>query len=113
MKSVLVFIFLINIANIHGRLSSSDSSFYCDSVLNEEYFTKNAKEREECKFRRYNQRDVAQCLDQMATRRSDVILNSNGIKNHFVFVGDSRVRQQFYSFCRVIILFVFYRIFIS
>ena len=106
MKFVCILIFLIRTACSY-RSASSDSSLYCDSLLNKEYSAKSdgAKEDDECRLRRYKQRDVAQCLDRMAIHRSDLISKTNGISNHFVFLGDSRVRQQFYSFCRVNIFF--------
>lgn len=87
MKCVLMFLFLIQKA-CSQRPPSSNSSLYCDSALNKE------------------QRDVTRCLDQIAIHNSDVISNRNGINNHFVFLGDSRIRQQFYGFCRVIVLLI-------
>ena len=104
MKPVLIFIFLIHKACGY-RSPNSDSSFYCDSVLNKEYTAKSVETKEEyaCWLRRYKQRDVAQCLDRMSNHRSEKYTNpSKDINNHFIFVGDSRVRQQFYSFRRVI-----------
>ena len=101
MKSVFILLLLVHKSHSY-RSPNIDPSYYCDSVLNREHFTKSTDQKEDaCRFRRYSQRDVAQCLDQMAAHRSDAASNSNHINNHFIFIGDSRVRQQFYSFCRV------------
>ena len=104
MKFGLFFIVLILTFNSDSVSSMSNPSFYCDSALNEENFVKNIGKEDECRYRRYKQRDFAECLDILAVNRSDIASgNSNGIVNHFAFFGDSRIRLQFYSFCRVII----------
>jgi hypothetical protein len=65
------------------------STKFCDLVLQQNVQGMDSA----CRFRKYFTEDVVYCLNQM---------NSFSKKRlHFVFVGDSRIRQQFYSFLEV------------
>merc|ERR1711911_341779 len=46
-----------------------------------------------CRWRRYDSAGVVDCWAVMA--------RAGGLPLHFLFVGDSRMRQQFFSFLRV------------
>jgi hypothetical protein len=46
-----------------------------------------------CRLIRYGPEKLTQCVDNMTVARRG--------KLHFVFIGDSRIRQQFYSFLEV------------
>ena len=47
-------------------------------------------------LRHFAARDVARCLDDLLNR----ISNRSWL--HFAFIGDSRIRKQFYNFLKVI-----------
>jgi hypothetical protein len=49
----------------------------------------------EPRLRKFNAESVTECFDQLTTSQS----SSRPL--HFVFIGDSRMRQQFYSFLEV------------
>ena len=51
----------------------------------------------ECELKKYEKSDAAQCWNFMSQAMS-----SRGRKSHFYFIGDSRIRQQFQSFSKVI-----------
>ena len=53
-----------------------------------------------CGLRYFKARDVASCLDNLLQR----ISSRSWL--HFAFIGDSRIRQQFYNFLKVIDLHV-------
>ena len=47
-----------------------------------------------CQLRRLTSRDVVSCVDNLHA-------NSSRPWIHFTFIGDSRIRQQFYDFLKV------------
>ena len=47
-----------------------------------------------CRLRQFSSRDVVSCLENLLT-------NSSRPWIHFAFIGDSRIRQQFYNFLKV------------
>ncbi len=51
-----------------------------------------------CRLYPYTARDVVNCIDSIHSSR-----NSSDPLLHFVFIGDSRARQQFYNFLKVYI----------
>jgi hypothetical protein len=65
------------------------STMFCDSVLQQ-----NVQDMDSaCQFRKYVKEDVVYCLNQMSAFSKKRL--------RFAFVGDSRMRQQFYSFLEV------------
>lgn len=60
------------------------------------------KANRHCRLRQYLPEDVVNCLDSSNFQHHDK-LNSRGLFR-FVFMGDSRMRQQFYNFLKVFIL---------
>ena len=55
--------------------------------------------QKECSLYPYTAENVVTCVDSIHSSRQ-----SSESLLHFVFVGDSRARQQFYNFIKVIIL---------
>ena len=47
-----------------------------------------------CRLRQFSSRDVVSCIDNLHVR-------SSGPWLHFAFIGDSRIRQQFYNLLKV------------
>ena len=56
---------------------------------------------DESRLRKFNAESVTECFDQLTTSQS----SSRPL--HFVFIGDSRMRQQFYSFLEVSLVLTF------
>ena len=58
-------------------------------------------ESKQCRLRLYDTSDVVSCVDSMSVHQNETSASRKG-KLHFMFIGDSRIRQQFYSFFRVL-----------
>ena len=54
-----------------------------------------------CRLHIYNQTDWMRCLDGVIERPLNAVAR-NRSHLHFHFIGDSRIRQQFFSFVQVI-----------
>jgi len=67
----------------------------CDYLLSANY---NDTIDDQCGVKRYQVENVADCLDQMA-----LLEPYRNRQLHFAFIGDSRIRQQFYGFLEVTI----------
>ncbi len=105
---------------------SQDNSYFCvENILDQRLFLSNEKHlpakrsgddrklttimpEVQCKLLDYSAEHVTSCLDIL---QSKISLNKNNVaatteKNqtmlHFVFIGDSRIRQQFLNFLKVI-----------
>ena len=65
--------------------------FFCNSVLDEAILT-----TDKCVLKEYKQPDVTECLNLLSKHRI-----STNQSNVIYFVGDSRIRQQFFSFLKV------------
>ncbi|EFX71107.1 hypothetical protein DAPPUDRAFT_112081 [Daphnia pulex] len=55
-----------------------------------------------CQVKWYGKRDTAECLDAISGRTGDGNAASSRKFLHFVFLGDSRIRQHFYNFLKLI-----------
>lgn len=64
-----------------------------------------------CRLTRYTFKQVVGCIDALYERHYSAARNSSNIQNlfkrpqknlHFAFIGDSRIRQQFFNFIKVI-----------
>jgi hypothetical protein len=71
--------------------TSAQNEFFCNSVLDEAILTTN-----KCVLKEYKQQDVTECLNLLSEHRT-----STNQSNVIYFVGDSRIRQQFFSFLKV------------
>jgi len=70
--------------------ASAQNEYFCNSVLDEATLTTN-----KCVLKEYKQQDVTECLNLLSKHR---IPNQSNV---IYFVGDSRIRQQFFSFLKV------------
>ena len=55
-----------------------------------------------CRFRQYRTENVVSCLDRISAFSSNLTGGTRDVKKHLVFLGDSRMRQQFYSFLKML-----------
>lgn len=113
-------------ANYESHYISQDNSYFCvENILDQRSFGSNEKHlpakrsrdgkkltaimpEAQCKLLDYTAEHVTSCLDIL---QSKISLNRNNNvaatteKNkttlHFVFIGDSRIRQQFLNFLKV------------
>ena len=74
----------------------AQNELFCNSVLDEAILTTN-----KCVLKEYKQQDVTECLNLLSKHRT-----STNQSNVIYFVGDSRIRQQFFSFLKVKFKFV-------
>ncbi len=64
-------------------------------------------ELESCSLFQYTAKPVVSCLDQIYDdyKKKDIFYTTNGTRNtnelHFAFIGDSRIRQQYFNFIKV------------
>ena len=73
-------------------LCSSDDEIYSFwSNGSEDY---SANHQKKCRLRRFTTKDVTSCIDEIQAKSDRKWL-------HFAFIGDSRMRQQFYSLLKV------------
>lgn len=79
---------------IKSGISAESSSPFCYGVLAESQLNNT----ESCRLHQYDVRDTVFCIDQLGS------INFNVTKRHMirlVFMGDSRMRQQFHTFTQV------------
>ena len=80
----------------------AQNEFFCNKVLDEAILTDN------CVLKEYQQQDVTECLTLLSKQRI-----STNQSNVIYFVGDSRIRQQFFCFLEVKFKFLVERVFKS
>ena len=68
-----------------------------DNILQSDIFT--FSKGKKCSLRHFNVRDVTSCIDDLHT-------NSNLPWQHFAFIGDSRIRQQFFNLLKVFLAII-------
>ena len=103
---LLVFLVFLNIffpCKMFPDKRSSSSTVLCTAYANkqqeaaimkgEDYFLANNRD-ESCALHTFKTRDVVACLEYLHRHSSRPWL-------HFAFIGDSRVRQQFYNLLKV------------
>jgi hypothetical protein len=76
--------------------ASAQNELFCNSVLDEAILT-----TDKCVLKEYKQQDVTECLNLLSKHRT-----STNQSNVIYFVGDSRIRQQFFSFLKVKLKYV-------
>ena len=87
--SATIALTLLSSALAHNKL-------FCNSVLDEAILT-----TDKCVLKEYKQPDVTECLNLLSKHRI-----STNQSNVIYFVGDSRIRQQFFSFLKVKLKYV-------
>lgn len=94
MKAAAMWLILIFVTQCVLVVSALNNDYiYCDFPLRN-----NSADRKitECQLRTYSQSDTVECVSRM-TNHSQF----QDRQLHFSFVGDSRMRQQFYGFYKV------------
>lgn len=71
------------------------SEFEYDPIVNNQNGWNSMRPKKPCRLHEYQLGDVVNCLDSHFRQPRKLI-------TRFVFVGDSRIRQQFYNFLKVL-----------
>ena len=80
-----------------GRCLDRNTFTYNNSAA--QWTTATDQTNHHCQLHLYSLSDVVTCINSMNTIHRAVSLRH---QSHFVFIGDSRVRQQFFNFIKVI-----------
>ena len=98
----IIFLFIIAQFKDQLKCHAEETFATCPQVL----LKTKVHETKECRFRRYRMENAASCLDRISTLSSNLAGGippyTKNVKNHLVFLGDSRMRQQFYSFVKML-----------
>jgi hypothetical protein len=70
-----------------------------EAIRVEDYIENYWNEINKCQLHHFTARDVVSCLEY---------LHDGGSWLHFAFIGDSRIRQQFFNFIKVKIYMIIY-----
>ena len=66
-----------------------------EAITEEDYIENYWNDINKCQLHHFTARDVVSCLEYLYDE------NSGGSWLHFAFIGDSRIRQQFFNFIKV------------
>ena len=94
MKTVVMWLILIFVTQCVFVITALNNDYIdCDFPLRNNSADRNLTE---CQLRIYSQSDTVECVSRMANHSQ-----FQDRQLHFSFVGDSRMRQQFYGFYKV------------
>ena len=83
-------VYVCSVDSLHFKLLER-----CDYLLS---LNNNDTIDDQCEVKRYQKEDVVDCFDRMA-----LLEPYRNRQLHFAFIGDSRIRQQFYGLIEVTI----------